>query len=277
MDLKTQAILQRLQSNPGGMTQADLAAEFKADEILHAVKILHSMRRLEVSKRPADGAALFVAISADVADKFSGLPEDCRIVFKYVKAAENRGIMPKDLQRHTGMNTVKLNKTLKDMETRKLVKCVCPVGQKTKKLWMLAELEPAQDISGGSFYVAGKLDSAMIEDHRERILDYITARKAGVSLDDIHSYITDDAGDNRSFQDLGKIVHTLVLDRMVACQVNPGGKQVYLRRSVIGIASCETIEQVPCIACPVSQRCVPGGDVAPETCQFMQKWLSLSW
>jgi DNA-directed RNA polymerase III subunit RPC6 len=275
MDLKTQAILQRLQANPGGMTQADLASEFKADEILNAAKTLHAMRRLEVSKRPADGAPLFIAISADVADKFAGLPDECRVVYKYVKAAENRGIMPKDLQRHTGMNTVKLNKTLKDMETRRLVKCVSPVGQKTKKLWMLAELEPAQDISGGSFYVGGKLDSAMIEEQRERILDYISAKK-GVSLDDIHTYITDDSGDKRSLQDLGKIVQTLELDRMIASQIQ-GGKQIYVRRSVIGIGSCEAIEPVPCIGCPVIHRCVPGGEVSPEGCQYMQKWLSLSW
>jgi DNA-directed RNA polymerase III subunit RPC6 len=275
MDSKTQAVLQRLQANPGGLTQADLAADFKADEILAAVKALHAMRRLEVTKRP-DGVALFVAIAADVADKFAGLPEDCRVVYKYVKQAENRGVMPKDLQKQTGMNTVKLNKTLKDMETRKLVKCVTPVGQKTRKLWMLAELEPALDISGGSFYIGGKLDSALIEEQREKILDYVTARK-GVSLEDIYKYLTDDSvGDARSIQDLDKIVRTLVLDRMIASQIQ-GGKQVYFRRSVIGIGSCESMEQVPCLGCPVITRCVPGGDVSPEGCQYMQKWLSLSW
>lgn len=32
---------------------------------------------------------------------------------------------------------------------------------------------------------------------------------------------------------------------------------------------------IPCVACPVKDLCHPGGDINPENCKYLDKWLGL--
>ena len=49
---------------------------------------------------------------------------------------------------------------------------------------------------------------------------------------------------------------------------------VVYRPASLPIPESSAFTAVPCGVCPVFQECAPGGLVSPETCQYMQDWLS---
>ena len=71
------------------------------------------------------------------------------LVLQVVERTENAGIWLRDIKSATSMQQQTLNKALKVLESRKLVKTVRPVQQKTKKLYMRYDKQPTREVSGG--------------------------------------------------------------------------------------------------------------------------------
>lgn len=58
----------------------------------------------------------------------------------------------RDLRRCLNLPKVQLEKALKDLESRKLVKTVKSVSQANKKIYMLYNIQPAPELSGGPWF-----------------------------------------------------------------------------------------------------------------------------
>lgn len=69
-----------------------------------------------------------------------------KIVLSIIENAGNKGIWIKDIRFKSNIPAIYLNKILKQMESKKLIKTVKSVNASKKKLYMLFELEP--DTSG---------------------------------------------------------------------------------------------------------------------------------
>ena len=37
--------------------------------------------------------------------------------------------------------------------------------------------------------------------------------------------------------------------------------------------STQSIENAPCLVCPVEQKCTLEGEISPRTCQFIEDWV----
>ena len=59
------------------------------------------------------------------------------------------GVWSKDLKRHTNIAQTQVNKILKTLESRQLIKSVKSVNAGNKKILVLFELEPASEVTGG--------------------------------------------------------------------------------------------------------------------------------
>jgi len=130
----------------------------------------------------------------------------------------------------------------------------------------------------------------------EQCLKFILA-SGGVTLEDVCDFV------KQSHVDLGQeevlqIVNTLVYDGEVDAHDeleldkerdpdDPAGEHggdvdddsvenviVVYRPASLPIPKSSAFTAVPCGVCPVFQECAPGGLVSPETCQYMQDWLS---
>ena len=75
----------------------------------------------------------------------------------------SRGIWTRDIKITTNIQQQVLTKTLKILEQRKLIKSVRSVVSKSKKLYMLFELEPAKEVSGGPWYTDQEFDHEYLE------------------------------------------------------------------------------------------------------------------
>ncbi len=61
------------------------------------------------------------------------------------------GIWTKDLRNKTNLQQPAVSKILKNLEGRALVRSVKGVANPTRKMYMLADLEPARELTGGAW------------------------------------------------------------------------------------------------------------------------------
>jgi DNA-directed RNA polymerase III subunit RPC6 len=65
-----------------------------------------------------------------------------------------------------------LNRILKKLEKKGLIKGVKSIHSKNKKVWMLMELEPSTEVTGG-LIGQDNFDLELIEVIQDKVVDYI--------------------------------------------------------------------------------------------------------
>ena len=63
------------------------------------------------------------------------------------------GIWPKDLRKRTGLSQPIVARAIKTLESRQLVKAVKSVNYANRKYYMLFDMEPSQQVTGGAWWV----------------------------------------------------------------------------------------------------------------------------
>jgi DNA-directed RNA polymerase III subunit RPC6 len=79
----------------------------------------------------------------------------------------------KTLISNTHLHATVADKALKKLISQQLIKIVKDVMRPTRKIYMLYDLEPSQDITGGPWYTDNEFDVPFIETHANAILQYI--------------------------------------------------------------------------------------------------------
>jgi DNA-directed RNA polymerase III subunit RPC6 len=75
----------------------------------------------------------------------------------------NRGIWTRDIKINTNISQNILTKTLKILEQRNLIKSVRSVVSKSKKLYMVYDMVPAKEITGGPWYSDQEFDHSFVD------------------------------------------------------------------------------------------------------------------
>ncbi|KAF4704253.1 DNA-directed RNA polymerase III subunit RPC6 [Perkinsus olseni] len=280
-------LLQLLTDSSDGLTNEDLEKSgWDKQKLLQCLNPLLQAGRVDISKTSA-GKLLYTAVPAEIAQKLRGLDQTFRMIYKLIKMAGSQGIWNKDLATRANMEhriaSGSVTKICSQLEARRLIKKVTSVQHKSRKVWMLYELEPSKEVSGGNWYRDGRLDTDLIERLRQCCLDYITNQNRAVTCEDVHRYVVSQGVSHisHSVEEIGDVLRSLELDRVIMVVPSTAGdsiaKQCYVSRPAnLGLDYITRIVDVPCIACPVSAECVVGGRVNPEECLYLSKWLSLS-
>ena len=296
------AILEQCKLHPEGIPDVDLAAKISHIPVTDravAINRLLSQRKLQIFK---DGDALvYKEVKQDEAVKFKGLSSEDLLVYQIIQQSGNTGIWTKELKQKSNLPQTQIGKIFKSLEARKLIKAVKHVAQQNRKVYMLYELEPSREITGGAWYTEHEYDAEFIHVLREQCVKFILAR-GKVTLEDVCDFVKQT---KLSHVELGQeevlqIVNTLVYDGKVDAHEeleldkerdpdDPAGEHggdddddldymenviVVYRPASLPIPESSAFTAVPCGVCPVFQECAPGGLVSPETCQYMKDWLS---
>jgi DNA-directed RNA polymerase III subunit RPC6 len=88
-----------------------------------------------------------------------------------------RGIWKQDIRYATNIPQQSLDKILKLLEQRLLIKTVRSIGSKTKKLYMLYDIMPAKEITGGPWYTDQEFDHEFVAALSSFILQFIQSQK----------------------------------------------------------------------------------------------------
>ena len=83
---------------------------------------------------------------------------------------------------------MQITKSLKVLESRKIIKCVHAVNAKTKKVYMLYEIEPSRELTGGAWYSGTELDEDLINTLQEQCFIFISQR-GYASPEAVHAFM----------------------------------------------------------------------------------------
>jgi DNA-directed RNA polymerase III subunit RPC6 len=172
--------------------------------------------RLHMSKSAVDNQLYYTLVAQEVAMKYQGLDVSAKMVLQVIEKAENNGIWTKDIRMQTNIQQQALNKIFKQLEQRRLIKPVKSITAKAKKLYMLYELTPSKELTGGVWYSGLEFDHEFISELRTFVMHCVRRLNGGqgVTLAEIKNKMTQ-ANVSRvelSLDEVKQMVQTLVYD-----------------------------------------------------------------
>jgi len=295
-------IVELCNQHPKGVSDELIKASCPGCDIqqrVQAVNRLLSTNRLELLKL---GSKLVYRLKDENASsEVKGADTEEKVVYQIIKEAQNKGIWTREIRIKSNLKNIQvLNKILKSLEGRKLIKAVKSVNASKRKVYMLYNLEPDQSVTGGPWYSSSEFESEFVEilnaqAHKflqQRTLDaqrvyteepWTRLQASYASAEDVLKYITNlgISKVNLSLKDMEAILDTLIYDGKVELSATTSGvpgtqgdeSSVKIYRSVKTLASTSAFVQTPCGVCPVITHCTIGGLISPKTCVYMKEWL----
>jgi DNA-directed RNA polymerase III subunit RPC6 len=174
-----------------GISNSALKSQFVDAEYLELVPIINALTkesRLAMSQSANNNELFYTLLADDVAAKFSGLDAAARLVYQVIEKSGTMGCWTKDIRIQTNVQQNSLTKILKSLENRRLIKPVKSVTAKSKKLYMLYDLTPSKELTGGVWYSDLEFDHEFISELRAFLMHCVRRLNGGkgVSMQEIH-------------------------------------------------------------------------------------------
>ena len=240
------------------------------------------------------------------ASSISGDQEE-KVVFKIVESSGSLGTWIRDIRAKSNLGQTQLNKVLKSLENRRLIKAVKSVNATKKKVYMLYNLEPDRSVTGGAWYSDHDFESEFVEVLNQQCYRYsltlhhsrandetdvsrflfhkletskaseggpIVAKTASMaSVAEVGQFISDLGISKVTLKesDIEAILDTIVYDgKGERCESLEG---IRLYRAVQPLVASAGLSSCPCGVCPIMRRCGDQGAVTPASCQYFVDWL----
>uniref|UniRef100_A0A8V8TLI4 DNA-directed RNA polymerase III subunit RPC6 n=1 Tax=Homo sapiens TaxID=9606 RepID=A0A8V8TLI4_HUMAN len=209
------------------------------------------------------------------------------------------GIWSRDIRYKSNLPLTEINKILKNLESKKLIKAVKSVAASKKKVYMLYNLQPDRSVTGGAWYSDQDFESEFVEVLNQQCFKFLqskaeTARESKqnpmiqrnssfASSHEVWKYICE-LGISKvelSMEDIETILNTLIYDgkvemTIIAAKEGTVGSvdgHMKLYRAVNPIIPPTGLVRAPCGLCPVFDDCHEGGEISPSNCIYMTEWL----
>ncbi|KAG4104028.1 hypothetical protein H8356DRAFT_981493 [Neocallimastix lanati (nom. inval.)] len=249
---------------------------------------------------PGNNVLTFVAVSEEEVHKLRSMDANEKIIYGYIKEAGSKGIWQKDLKIKSGIHQKQVLASLKALEKRKIIKTVKSIKNSIKRVYMLYELAPSDEVTGGTFYQDNELDVEFIEILSTAIYRKILKDSMSVSEDQLlpanypyyptvsslsHFLNNSDlfrsgvSLDNDDVQGLlDRLVYDGKIEKRLRSSLGAGAgtedeEDLWMYKAVNSNKSENVLTDTPCGQCPVFKMCDSLGEVNPTTCQYFSKWL----
>eukprot|EP00879_Flechtneria_rotunda_P020829 GHRR01021929.1.p1 GENE.GHRR01021929.1~~GHRR01021929.1.p1 ORF type:complete len:264 (+),score=56.92 GHRR01021929.1:85-876(+) len=260
------------------ITGASPSGPLSAVALTARVEALNTLLRSGRISMFKQGSQLLYKVAQPADSRSKGLSAEELLVYQVIKQAGNTGVWTRDMKVRTNLGQPQITKILKALESRSLIKNVKNVNNPSKKLYMLYELEPSREITGGAWYTDQHLDREFIEVLREACFKLIQRSESPhASLTDIATFINSKglARVELREEDIYTLLHTLICDGRIEAIEEPDdeeGLERY-RVAVLPVPDTTALTSIPCGVCPVIDQCCEGGQVSPQACVYYQAWL----
>jgi len=212
-----------------------------------------------------------------------------KVVFKIIEGAGNIGVWIRDIRAKSNLGQTQLNKVLKSLETKNLIKSVKSVNASKKKVYMLFNLQPDQSVTGGAWYSENDFESEFVEVLNQQCYRMLYQRLESAqanhssplavktasmaTVGEVAKFVSDLGISKVSLKeaDIEKILRTVVYDGKAEKCESLDGKTLY--RAIKPLFPSAGISRCPCGVCPLIKKCGDVGDVTPLKCQYFKDWL----
>lgn len=282
-----QKILYYLEQNKDGLHDADLSKMLQVSENnkIEALNTLLDHRRIIMLERE-DKSLVYRYQSEDNALKFRDMEAEDTLIYQIISESNSKGVWLNELKKKSNMTSVQINKILKKLEKKGLIKSVKSIQAKNRKVWMLIEMEPSTEVTGGIWYPGQEFDKDFIEVLYKKCHEYIIQQEIA-SLKEVAMYVRSLGILNIEIKDddIQTIVNTLLYDDKIE-EVN---KEYSVRKNAENDGDMRNVyykaahwyspnvayTQIPCAHCPVFDDCKPGNIINPNTCKYLDEWFCI--
>ncbi|KAG6880066.1 hypothetical protein C0992_006878 [Termitomyces sp. T32_za158] len=119
------------------------------------------------------GSVSFRAVTKSELVATKDLTGEENLVLGHIKASRNEGIWTKHLKAKTNLHQTVIDRCLKTLTQKRLIKRVPSVQHPTRKIYMLENLEPSVALTGGPWYTDNELDTEFIKHLSDACLKFI--------------------------------------------------------------------------------------------------------
>ncbi|KAF8842852.1 hypothetical protein BDN67DRAFT_898486 [Paxillus ammoniavirescens] len=124
----------------------------------------------------AGGVSAFRAVMKKEMDVCKDMTGEEAMVLSHIQSSGNEGIWTKHLKAKTELHQTVIDRCLKSLVQKQLVKSIKAVRHPTRKIYMLAHLDPSVELTGGPWYTDNELDTEFIKLLSTACLHYIRDR-----------------------------------------------------------------------------------------------------
>ncbi|KAL9642734.1 hypothetical protein ABK040_009811 [Willaertia magna] len=274
------AMLQIVAKYSDGIPFIELKDKLKETKLTDDAVIMECLNQLSGRGRvrhSKQGKTIIIHyVTKEQANKYKGLTDEQIAVFEVIESAGGRGIWKKNIARKIKKNEKDLEKILKQLETKQVIKKVNDISQKkgSQIVYIAANVEPSREITGGIWYIEGKFNSKLIDDLRTATCTYLEKkpRRTHEILEHIKTLGIIEHVDLK-VEDMQQIVDTLVYDGFAQKVIEIGGSD----KPLFQVATLQKLENafvdIPCSTCPVFDQCTDNGDINPKSCIYLKEWM----
>jgi len=164
---------------PNKLIQSVFSKSEEKPLLVQVINELSKESKLQMSKSGVDNDLYYMLVADEIAQKYVGLDVSAKLVLQCIEKAGDNGIWTKEIRMRTNIQQQALNKIFKQLEQRCLIKPVKSVTAKAKKLYMLYELTPSKEITGGVWYSGLEFDHEFISELRTFVVHCVRRLNSG--------------------------------------------------------------------------------------------------
>ncbi|KAK6203269.1 34-kDa subunit of RNA polymerase III (C) [Scheffersomyces amazonensis] len=105
----------------------------------------------------------FQAVSIIEANKITQMTDDEAMIYSYIEAWGREGIWTKTIKAKTNLHQHVVVRCLKSLENQRYIKSIKSVKHPTRKIYMLYNLQPSIEVTGGPWFTDSELDTEFID------------------------------------------------------------------------------------------------------------------
>lgn len=290
-------IVQMCKNNQKGIDDASIQVELPGIPLkqrVTAINRLLSTGQIELLKHGS--TLLYKFKDSQAANKTKGFESEEKLIYQIIEDAKCTGIWIRDIRYKCNLQMTQVNKILKNLESKKLIKAVNSVAAGKKKVYMLYNLEPDSSVTGGAWYSDQDFESEFVDVLSQQCYKFLLhkreqAEKSGLdavslenasfaSSNEVLMYISD-LGISKvalSTKDIETILNTLVYDgqaemNLVLDNTGSGVQQKKMFKAMKSLLPVPGLMKVPCGSCPVIKDCYDNAKISPVTCIYLNDWL----
>lgn len=174
-DLHTQMVTAH---TPGYLySQGELQELAGAKDVRALLRWVQELTNAHLVKLAQQGSAVyFGAVTLTDARVMRTLTPDEALVYDQIVEAGRNGIWTKTLHARTNLHHNVVARCLRQLEALRHIKPVKAVTHPTRKIYMVAGLEPSLELSGGPWFTDAEIDTEFIESLTNVICRFVDAR-----------------------------------------------------------------------------------------------------
>ena len=245
-----------------------------------------------------------MAVLTIILQRYKQLTTEEAMTFSYVESAGREGIWARTIRARTNLHNTIFNRCLKSLESKSLIKQFVSAKNSSRKMYILANLQPSEDVTGGPFFTDGKLDEEFvyhlgvwIEKHiiskswrhqssrgengeklkNRKLLPMPPGYTGYPTIPEITRAMNDSKITSGLVMKEAEIRHLVNLLRwdghVIEVMNGTGYKSVRTSFRDNKIFAGNGLTEAPCGNCPVFDFCEEGGPVNAKTCAYFVDWL----